>query len=363
MSDTHRQSAILYAIEIIADKKLSQASFDKTIKAVVKEVKDKATGEYIIKYQDSEFTAYATSSDLNYAEGEQVYILIPGNDWDRNKTILNSVNNKATTFVDVPTASNLYNRIGTNLITLEKIGQLFSYKFGGDRQILYSKNGQQQFLTIDDNVISRYIKAGNALALGMKVRTDLDSGQVGGDYGLVLNLKFKNDNDSKDISEEREWENAAIRSYTVSSKDVIGNPYYLRSQTMVEALIKDINIEKFLGVDSVEIFCDGFPQDNNEHPADIFISGIYVYGADSLTEEDLNGYVVHIDYSETGNILDTAEQIDTVKVKAQLKVKESSYDKLSNESKRTISDLNNQVAKLEEQLEKQFNHPTKKLLQ
>lgn len=321
MSDTHRQSAILQAIEIIADKKLSQASFDKTIKAVVKEVKDKATGEYIIKYQDSEFTAYATSSDLNYAEGEQVYILIPGNDWDRNKTILNSVNNKATTFVDVPTANNLYNRIGTNLITLEKIGQLSSYKSGGDRQILYSKNGQQQFLTIDNNVISRYIKAGNALALGIKVRTDLDSGQVGGDYGLVLNLKFKNDNDSIDISEEQEWENAAIRSYIVSSKDVIGNPYHLRSQTIVEALIKDINIEKFLGVDSVEIFCDGFPQDNNEHPADIFISGIYVYGADSLTEEDLNGYVVHIDYSETGNILDTAEQIDTVKVKAQLKAK------------------------------------------
>ena len=321
MSDTHRQSAILQAIEIIADKKLSQASFDKTIKAVVKEVKDKATGEYIIKYQDSEFTAYATSSDLNYAEGEQVYILIPGNDWDRNKTILNSVNNKATTFVDVPTANNLYNRIGTNLITLEKIGQLSSYKSGGDRQILYSKNGQQQFLTIDNNVISRYIKAGNALALGIKVRTDLDSGQVGGDYGLVLNLKFKNDNDSIDISEEQEWENAAIRSYTVSSKDVIGNPYYLRSQTIVEALIKDINIEKFLGVDSVEIFCDGFPQDNNEHPADIFISGIYVYGADSLTEEDLNGYVVHIDYSETGNILDTAENVDTVKVKAQLKAK------------------------------------------
>jgi len=85
---------------------------------------------------------------------------------------------------------------------------------------------------------------------------------------------------------------------------------------MVETLIKDINIEKFLGVDSIEIFCDGFPQDANEHPADIFISGIYIYGADSLSEEDLNGYVVHIDYSETGNILDTTENVDTVKVKA-----------------------------------------------
>ncbi len=31
---------------INADKKWSQESFDKTIKAVVKEVKDKASGEY-----------------------------------------------------------------------------------------------------------------------------------------------------------------------------------------------------------------------------------------------------------------------------------------------------------------------------
>jgi len=63
----------------------------------------------------------------------------------------------------------------------------------------------------------------------MKVRTNLDSSQVGGDYGLVVNLKFKNDSDPIDISEEDAWKNAAVRSYTVSSKDVIGNPYHVRT--------------------------------------------------------------------------------------------------------------------------------------
>ena len=42
-------------------------------------------------------------------------------------------------------------------------------------------------------------------------------------------------------------------------------------------------------------------------------------------------------------------------LKTQLKLKESSYDKLSNESKKTISDLHNQVKKLEDELEKQSN--------
>ena len=39
-------------------------------------------------------------------------------------------------------------------------------------------------------------------------------------------------------------------------------------------------------------------------------------------------------------------------IKQELKVKESSYDKLSNESKSTIADLNKQINQLEEELSK-----------
>ena len=42
-------------------------------------------------------------------------------------------------------------------------------------------------------------------------------------------------------------------------------------------------------------------------------------------------------------------------LKSQLKIKESSYDKLANDTNRTISDLRKQVAKLEEALEKESN--------
>ncbi|MDO5859315.1 hypothetical protein [Methanobrevibacter sp.] len=42
-------------------------------------------------------------------------------------------------------------------------------------------------------------------------------------------------------------------------------------------------------------------------------------------------------------------------ISAQLKAKESSYDKLANESNKTISDLRKQIAKLEEALEKESN--------
>ena len=276
----------------------------------------------IIKYQDSELIAYETNSQVNYSRGEEVYILILSNDWDKNKTIVGSVNNKATTFIDIPDASSLYNRLGTNLITLSQKGELCSYKQGGDSKKLYDKNNDENnIITIIDQVINRYIKTGNALALGMTVKINLNDSQVGGDYGLVLNLKFQNDSVLLDIDKETEWENTAVRSYTVSSKDIISNPYRLRSETLVETLIEVINIGQFLGVQSIEIFCDEFPQNNKQHPADIFNKGIYVYGADVLDKEQLNGYVVHIDCSETGNILDAEEGIDTIKLNAQLKAK------------------------------------------
>ena len=65
----------------------------------------------------------------------------------------------------------------------------------------------------------------------------------------------------------------------------------------------------------------GFHRIIKQHPADIFNKGIYVYGADVLDKEQLNGYVVHIDCSETENIIDAAEGIDTIKLNAQLKAK------------------------------------------
>jgi hypothetical protein len=42
-------------------------------------------------------------------------------------------------------------------------------------------------------------------------------------------------------------------------------------------------------------------------------------------------------------------------LRTQLKLKESSYDKLSNESSKTISDLRKEVSKLEDALEKESN--------
>lgn len=331
MSDTHRENAILQAIDIIADKKISQASFDKTIKAVVKEEKDATTGEYLIKYQDSEFIAYATSSQVHYQQGEQVYILIPGNDFMGVKRIIGSSNNKAIEYQEIPVSKNLYNKLGTNIVSLTgDTIQLSSYgsldeetQTAIPEDIVVIEN-----IKIDTKAIKNYVRTGNSLAIGMTVKTTLASSQVNGWYGVIFTLKFKNneiiqqENESLEDWEQRQWDNAATRSYIVSSKDIIGNPYALTKQTFVETLITrdDIDVTNLLGIESVTAFCEGFPTDKDKiNIKDIFISEIYLSGATTLTDSELNGYLLNIDYSETGNILD--DDIQEVKLKAELKIK------------------------------------------
>lgn len=300
MADTWRENAIVQAIQIIADKKIAQAGYDKTYKGIINRVLDQTSGKYEIKYQDSIFEAYATSSEVYYEEGQEVSFLVPGNDWDRIKTIIGGIANSALTYNQIQEISEKYNSIGPSAVSGRINLCSYRYQF---------RDVTEDEISINQENIENYVKNGNGLVLGMNVQTNLDSSQVGGDYGLVFNLRFKNNVNG----------DAAVRPYVVSAKDVIGNPYALTKQTKVERLFQDVDLENFEGIQSIQVFCEKFPQDQSITKADIFISNIRLNGVEVLSEDDLNGYSVYIDYSQTGNILD--EDINTVTLNGILKVK------------------------------------------
>ena len=85
------EDKICEAISLMVDKAVSEANFDRTIQAIVQECSDASIGKYKVKYQDSAFYAYATSSDVTYTNGSNVYVLVPSNDMTRDKTILGTV--------------------------------------------------------------------------------------------------------------------------------------------------------------------------------------------------------------------------------------------------------------------------------
>lgn len=80
---------ILQAIQIIVDEKVNNADYDKTIRAEIKDCKDKTTGQYLVSYEGIDQTAYAISPAVSYEKGQIVYVLIPSNNSQKVKTIIN----------------------------------------------------------------------------------------------------------------------------------------------------------------------------------------------------------------------------------------------------------------------------------
>ena len=307
MSDTWRENAIVQAIDIITNKKVAQASFDKTIKAVVVQILDKAIGKYQLKYQDSTFQAYATNPNVYYEQEQEVFVLVPGNDWTRVKTIVGGVKNTPTTYNEIPRISQKYNQIGPNSIS-SGIIELCSYQTVF--YDVYNINSEDNILNINQQSAKKYIKEGNGLVLGMDVQTNLDSAQGGGEYGLVFNLRFTPANGEED---------AAVRSYILSSSNLIGNPYLVSKPTSVEKLEKDIITDRFECVQSIQVFCRNFYHSDENKPADIFLSNIRLNGAEILSDNDLSNYILHIGYyDKNGNVI--SSEYPNVTLTAELKI-------------------------------------------
>lgn len=77
----------------MADQKINAAGYDRTVIGSIDSCTNAAKGEYKISYQQTKFSAYSADVDKVYTKGTSVYVLIPGNDFSKTKTILGTVGN------------------------------------------------------------------------------------------------------------------------------------------------------------------------------------------------------------------------------------------------------------------------------
>lgn len=87
------EKKVCQAIEIIADKKVQELQFNKTIKATIIDCLDLATGEYSARYQDSIINCFSSDPQtLFYKNGTAVYISVPSNNLSERKVIQGTTN-------------------------------------------------------------------------------------------------------------------------------------------------------------------------------------------------------------------------------------------------------------------------------
>jgi hypothetical protein len=134
------ENNICEAISIIVDKAVAQASYDKTIQATVSVCEDSSLGKYKVKYQNSSFYAYSNDTDTTYSTGTSVYVLVPGNDMSKTKTIIGTVDKLGANYVATLEADESYETYGSNCIEPSEVFRMSSYHKDDYTRVLYSKD-------------------------------------------------------------------------------------------------------------------------------------------------------------------------------------------------------------------------------
>ena len=284
------ENSICDAIDILVKQAIDSANFDKTIQATIINCSEPSIGEYLVKYQDSKFYAYASNPDITYNSGALVYLLVPEGDFSNHKTIIGAVKNLGANYNSQITQEDQYNEIGNNCVDISENfsgWSLCSYE-SPEVQIIYDrKQENNEGLTIDNIGLQKYILENSNtthIILGATFQTNLPLEQQnsGGNYGVIYRLAFL-DKSGIEIT----------RDYIVDVNSMTGNPYRLFSDTEQYGIF-EIDRENFVALDKIIIF-SGSPsfiqgEEGKKYPKDIFIHNLKITAAEKIPTEELNSY-------------------------------------------------------------------------
>lgn len=323
MSSKNYETQILDAIQMLVDKTVSKAEFDKTIKATISRCVDATIGKYVVKYQDSSFYAYSYNTDNTYNAGTAVYVLIPGNDMSQEKSIIGTVDKLGIDYVSIIEGENGYEVTGINVVTAQSPFGLCSYK-EEDIKILYDRDNQGSSMTIDTFGFENYIKQSNSIICGATFKTNLPAKQrFRGDYGIVFNLDFI-DNATGEI---------VTRSYMVNTSQMKGQPYNFATPSRQYGIF-EVDGSNFVSIKQIYIFSYDFPNIAiEEKPNDIIISKVELSAANAMTADDLSTTALTILTPQGIYFDDNNLDTDVKTLEAQIRVKGKNVDSNSQDIK------------------------------
>lgn len=330
MSNTKIEEAILQAINIVTEKKIEAAQYDKTIQAIIISCEDETIGKYKVKYQDSLFFAYSGNTNVSYSKGTSVYVLVPNGDMTKDKTILGATKKLGTDYINNFNENDLYEQVGTNVIQIksgkENYGELCSYTT--DVKVLYDidqSNSNNQTIILNENILLEYFRQSSFFSISMDIRNNLNVRQrYQGDYGVIVALDFI---DPLDINNSNAY---ITKYYTLNVDKMTGNPYSYQTSSNQQAYF-EMDGANFLRIRSISLFVKNFPLQQDGKPADIFISNLSLGGANKFAAQDLNGCLLTLltpkGFIFNENVVrDDEKKLITRPIKAELRVKGKTVD-------------------------------------
>ena len=309
---------ILEAIGICADNIVKKAGYNKTIQAQIMSCQDATIGKYKCKFQDAIFYAYNTNTEVSYTNGTNVYVLIPSNDMGKEKIILGATKKLGINYISQASDDEAYELVGQNCINNNNIYYLDTNYINYTYDIYnYERDKDKDNDVIDIKTLEYNLKHSTSMLVGATIKTNIDTNkQRNGHYGITYTLRFYDNVDKEQTT----------RTYILDEDSMISNPYKLVLNTR-QYQVFHIDGENFIRVDAITIFNLDFPEANLDQPGqkpitsgDIILSKLELYGANALSEQQINGIAITF-YTPQGIFFTDAEN-DTQKIiTAQVRIK------------------------------------------
>lgn len=303
--------AILNAIDIISDKKISKAEFSSTIQGTIVDCKDASLGKYLVKYQDSLLEAYSTSPSVTYSKDSLVYIFVPDGNLKEYKVILGTTKQLGTNYIE-EFAGEEYFDAGENFISSDYTIEMSSYQT--KQYELFNRNGESNIITLSDNIANE-IRNANYLKMTGTIQTGLPYDQKrNGHYGVRITLIMKNS--ATGVEEPQD--------YYFDNNNFFGNPYEytIASNQTVSC---QIDSDNFVAVDRIVCFVQDFPNqvEQGEEPpaADIFIYNFAINGSYKLSDSEKSSVAIVLKAERGYTFGKDSSDDDTRPIVANLRVK------------------------------------------
>ena len=312
MATSDLQGSLLQAIDYLVNNRIDKISKDVTITATIKKCTNSLTQEYQVNYNGGFLNAYAQEG-ASYSENQEIYVLIPENDWSKKKIIIGRASGvtEDDNITFVSSLINDYNMIGQNTIVDDKgsLPQSLHSYLKNEYILLYQRGDEEHsLLTFNENEFSNYIKDAEALLIEASFMTRLPKAHrlaKNGKYGIQFVLAFKN----QDKPEETKYV-----SYVLDSNNMTGNPFLYNSYTDQYAIFP-IDAANYLYVDSIMIWSEGFVTESDTIQADFWGADILVkepeiYGLRQITATN-GDYMLRLSTPQ-GAVFTTFEQSETL---------------------------------------------------
>lgn len=227
------QESIFQAIDVIAEKRISEIKFDKTIECIIIDDSKSDQGEYTAKYQDIMIPVFSNVNTLKYKIDDNVYVLIPQGDFSNKKTIIGRKDNSGESFIDIVDIIDKVQKLGDNYVS-EPEGSSFRFNPG--------TNQIRELSFKDIDFIADYKNKLNLL-FGANIETDLLNED--GDFGIELDLSYAS---------------GVRHKYRMSINSMTGNPYKLEGQYQYKVF--PLMLDDVVKVNGMFIYINGFPSSN-----------------------------------------------------------------------------------------------------